>query len=66
MSHVEAEERVLLKPSGTISGISSCAALAVACRLAQLEQFSKKTIVAILPDVGERYLSTSLFEKTSS
>jgi cysteine synthase A len=34
----------------------------VAVRLAQLDEFAGKTIVAILPDLAERYLSTSLFE----
>jgi len=38
------------------------AAAAVALRLAALDEFEGKTIVTILPDSGERYLSTPLFE----
>ena len=43
-------------------GISCGAAAAVAVRLARLDEFAGKTIVVILPDVAERYLSTALFE----
>jgi cysteine synthase A len=43
-------------------GISCGAAGAVAVRLAQQAEFAGKTIVVILPDAGERYLSTVLFE----
>jgi cysteine synthase A len=42
--------------------VSSGAAVAVALRLAALPEFKGKTIVAILPDSGERYLSGPLFE----
>ena len=49
------EERIL-------SGISCGAAIAVALRLARSGEFEGKTIVAILPDSGERYLSGPLFE----
>ena len=38
------------------------AAVAVAVRLAQQPEFAGKTIVTVLPDAAERYLSTSLFE----
>ena len=47
---------------GVTCGISSGAAVAVALRLAQERDFRDKTIVVILPDSGERYLSTDLFE----
>lgn len=53
--------RRLAKEEGIIAGISSGAAMAVTLRLANLEEFENKTFVVILPDSGERYLSTSLF-----
>jgi cysteine synthase len=54
--------RRLSREEGILSGISCGAATAVALRLAKLDEFAGKTIVAILPDSGERYLSTILFE----
>lgn len=54
--------RRLASQEGILSGISSGAAAAVADRLARMEEFAGKTIVVILPDSGERYLSTALFE----
>ena len=52
----------LTREEGILSGISSGAAAAVAARIAKRPQHAGKTIVAILPDSGERYLSTTLFE----
>ena len=53
--------RRLAREEGLICGISSGAAAAVALRLAAQDAYQGKTIVAILPDSGERSLSTSLF-----
>jgi cysteine synthase A len=54
--------RRLAREEGVLSGISSGAAAAVAVRLGKEEAFSGKTIVVILPDSGERYLSGVLYE----
>ena len=54
--------RRLAREEGILSGISCGAAAAVAVRLAKLPEFAGKTIVSILPDAGERYLTTALFE----
>ncbi|HOD28022.1 MAG TPA: cysteine synthase A [Syntrophales bacterium] len=54
--------RRLAREEGILAGISSGAAVAAAARLAAEEAFAGKTIVVILPDAGERYLSTVLFE----
>jgi cysteine synthase A len=54
--------RRLAKEEGILSGISCGAAVAVASRLAHRPENKGKTIVVILPDSGERYLSTALFE----
>ena len=54
--------RRLAREEGILSGISSGAAAAVAARLAAQPEFAGKTIVVILPDSGERYLTSVLFE----
>ena len=64
VSNEEAIEfaRRLAREEGILSGISGGAAVAVAARLAQRAESAGKTIVVVLPDSGERYLSTVLFE----
>ena len=64
VSSAEAIEygRRLAKEEGILSGISCGAAVAVAERIARDDGFAGKTIVVILPDSGERYLTTALFE----
>jgi len=64
VSNEEAMEvaRRLAQEEGLLSGISSGAATAVAMRLAATAEFEGKNIVVILPDSGERYLSTPLFD----
>ncbi len=67
VEQVESNEAIefakrLAKEEGLLVGISGGAAAAAAVRLAKLDEFSGKTIVVILPDGAERYLSTALFE----
>jgi cysteine synthase A len=67
VEHVSNEEAVeyarrLAREEGILSGISCGAAVAVAVRLAKRPEHAGKTIVVVLPDSGERYLSSILFE----
>ncbi len=55
--------KLLTRKEGLLVGISSGAALSVALDLAKKDEYKDKTIVVILPDTGERYLSTELFNK---
>ncbi len=55
--------RLLARREGILAGISSGAVLWAGIRLAEAEENAGKTIVVLLPDTGERYLSTPLFEE---
>ena len=55
--------RALARTEGVLVGISSGAALFAACELATRPEFADKHIVVLLPDTGDRYLSTDLFNE---
>ncbi|MCW8801850.1 MAG: pyridoxal-phosphate dependent enzyme, partial [Candidatus Bathyarchaeota archaeon] len=58
----EKTARLLAKEEGILAGVSSGAALFVALQVAKRVENKNKTVVVILPDTGERYLTTSLYE----
>ena len=60
-----AAAREFAKTEGILVGISSGAALWAACEAAALPENQGKTIAVLLPDTGDRYLSTELFQKDS-
>lgn len=53
--------RQLARTDGVLTGVSSAAAVAAAIRVAKRPENEKKSIVVILPDTGERYLSTPIY-----
>ncbi len=65
VSHVDAGETAkrLAREEGILAGISGGAAFFAALKVCSREEFRGKTVVVLLPDTGERYLSTWLFQE---
>ncbi len=61
-AEARAAARALLRTEGLFCGISSGAAAAAAKKLCQTSEYAGRTTVVLLPDTGERYLSTDLYE----
>lgn len=68
VSHVDAGEaaKKLAREEGILTGISGGAAFFAALKICAREEFKGKTVVVLLPDSGERYLSTWLFDEQQS